>query len=224
MIDALSLRERFLRIAGQCGASLAGIASARSLRESPSYVACGKCSLPESTRSVLVIALHHAESDLELDYWGGKGGTRGNLQLTRISCEVAAQGNRELAIQACPMEYPPEPNGTFLKDAAVLAGLGVIGRNNLLVTLQFGPRVRFAALSVGAELPPSCATEFSPCAACETVCQARCPQNAFAQGTYDRNACMRQMSADELRTAKGSDGYRVAYCRNCELACPAGRA
>ncbi|MBS4023513.1 MAG: hypothetical protein KGZ79_14015 [Dethiobacter sp.] len=41
-----------------------------------------------------------------------------------------------------------------LKHLAVAAGLGKIGRNGLLLTKQFGPRVRLAAVVTDAELIP----------------------------------------------------------------------
>ena len=41
-----------------------------------------------------------------------------------------------------------------LKHMAVRAGLGVIGKNTLLITPQFGPRVRLAGIVTNAELQP----------------------------------------------------------------------
>ena len=223
MDNTASVGEQLLHIARACGATLAGIACADRLRGSPSHTACACRSLTESARSVLVLALHHSESDLELDSWGGEGGTRGNLQLIRISREVAAQAVRHLGIAARTLDYAPVPRGTFLKDAAVLAGLGVIGKNNLLITPGFGPRVRLRALALEAELAPSTSDPFSPCSHCDRACQTSCPQQAFAHRVFERDACTRQMNADESVAKDRADGYRIAYCRRCELSCPVGR-
>jgi epoxyqueuosine reductase len=38
-----------------------------------------------------------------------------------------------------PLQYKVEEAGMFLKDAATLAGLGIIGKNNLLITPEFEP-------------------------------------------------------------------------------------
>jgi epoxyqueuosine reductase len=38
-----------------------------------------------------------------------------------------------------PLPYKVEEGGMFLKDAATLAGLGIIGKNNLLITPEFEP-------------------------------------------------------------------------------------
>lgn len=49
---------------------------------------------------------------------------------------------KELCIKALPLPYQIEYGGAFLRDSAVLAGLGVIGKHNLLVTPEFVTRVR----------------------------------------------------------------------------------
>ena len=50
-----------------------------------------------------------------------------------------------------PAIYEP---GLYLKEAGVLAGLGVIGRNNLLITEKYGPRVRLRAVFTNISLEP----------------------------------------------------------------------
>jgi epoxyqueuosine reductase len=48
----------------------------------------------------------------------------------------------ELGIKALSLPYQIEFGGVFLKDSAHLAGLGVIGKNNLLVTPEYSTHVR----------------------------------------------------------------------------------
>ncbi|CAB1081528.1 hypothetical protein D1AOALGA4SA_9178 [Olavius algarvensis Delta 1 endosymbiont] len=48
-----------------------------------------------------------------------------------------------------------ERGGIFFKDSGVLAGLGSIGKNNLLVTPEYGPRIRVWPLLFDAELKPT---------------------------------------------------------------------
>ncbi|MFC2105357.1 hypothetical protein ACFLS0_01175 [Candidatus Bipolaricaulota bacterium] len=173
----------------------------------------------------MVLALHHPTTVPELDYWGGEGGTRGNLSLIRIAKDIARQAESDLDICAVPLEYSPTDRGTFLKDAAVLAGLGVIGKNNLLITPEYGPRVRLGALALEIGLPPTERhADFDPCSSCAMPCRKICLQAAFASNRYDRSMCKIQMRIDESAPLKSADanGYCVSYCRKCELACPIG--
>lgn len=161
----------------------------------------------------------------ELDHWGGEGGTRGNLSLIRMARSITRQAESDLAIRAVPLDYQPTETGAFLKDAAVLAGLGVIGKNNLLITPDYGPRVRLKALALEAEQPPTeRQANFDPCSQCAAPCWAACPQAAFASGRYDRSRCRIQMKTDEstLLDPTDPDGYSISYCRLCEAACPIG--
>ena len=218
--------HQLLALALRTGASLAGIANADILRMSPSHRDTSRQTLSKATRSVLVLALHHPKTQPELDYWGGKGSTRGNLSLIRMAKAIARQAKSDLDICAKPLEYQPTNKGTFIKDAAVLAGMGVIGKNNLLITPEYGPRVRLKALALESELPPTeCRADFDPCSSCAMPCRTICPQAAFASDRYDRPKCAIQMRSDESAPLKSADanGYSVSYCRRCELACPVGQ-
>ncbi len=217
--------HQLITLALRCGASLAGVADADTLRISPSHQATSQQTLPKATRTVLILALHHPKKLPELDYWGGKEGTRGNLSLIRMARDIARQAESGLDICAVTLEYPPTDQGTFLKDAAVLAGMGVIGKNNLLITPEYGARVRLRALALEIELPSiERRADFDPCSSCAMPCRKICPQAAFASNRYDRPMCKIQMRIDESAPLKSADanGYCVSYCRKCELACPIG--
>jgi len=224
-VDAAVLIEK----AKAFGASLAGIAGVDSLRESASLAVVGR--IPPDVKSVLVLALAHRASEPELDWWDGRPGhTRGNHRLMNAAGALGQWLNEEFHVQARLLPYAVEKGGVFLKDAGVLAGLGVIGKNNLLITREFGPRVRLRALALDVELEHSGATDFAPCATCSMPCWQACPQRAFADGAYHRASCHRQMEEDAARdfaVAKSQPSQSrtvcVKYCRACEMACPVGR-
>ncbi len=212
------------------GASLAGVVDTALLWNAPSYRVYETAAFPTKARSVLVLALAHPEIHPELDWWGVEGGTIGNQRLQQISESLKQWLHNEYAIFARPIPYQLESGGIFLKDAATLAGLGVIGRNNLLITPEFGPRVRLRALFLDIEVTPPKIGAFAPCDACDMPCRLNCPRNAFAAGSYDRDACAEQMRADEdnrviIKEAvnRGTPEVRIKYCRTCELACPVGK-
>ena len=212
------------------GASLVGVTTASLLRGAPSYRVYGGIELPERAKSVLVLALAHSENEPELDWWGVKGGTVGNQRLQQISENLRQWLNKEYSIYVQPLPYQVEEGGIFLKDAAVLAGLGIIGGNNLLITPEFGPRVRLRALFLDLEVAPTGKRAFSPCDACNMPCRQACPQNVFASGSYSKKPCEKQMKEDEssrtiIKQTSQSDLPEVwiQYCRACELACLVGR-
>lgn len=212
------------------GASLAGITTVSSLLESPSYHTCGPVPYPDTAASVLVLGRAHDRTEPELDWWdGGMGGTPGNRILIDIVRSLTAWVKESYSIVAHPLPYHVEKGGIFLKDAAALAGLGIIGLNNLLITAEYGPRLRLRAMFLDAELPPTGPSGFSPCEDCEMPCLQACPQEAFSTRTYSRSGCRKQMEKDEAegrviekKAHADAPGACVKYCRLCELTCPVG--
>jgi epoxyqueuosine reductase len=220
-----SVAERIMQRATALGASLAAAVPVSALRE-PMPLLSGPSALTEAA-AILILALEHPETTPELDWWDGPGGTEGNRRLMAISDRLERYMAVELGVQSRQLPYHPWKGGILLKNAAVLAGLGCIGANNLLVTPQYGPRVRLRALVLDQELPYRPTPRYMPCETCPRPCWQACPQQAFASGTYARDRCTRQMEQDEERARHSQmDGDRtvpVDYCRACELACPAGR-
>jgi len=231
------------------GASLAGIASIADLKASPSYEIYGSRPFyeeyaPESRdyhefkgvewrpehKSVLVWALEHPEDKPVLDWWSMKvkGFTPGNGILRMQSKKIRVWLGEEFGINALSLPYQIEYGGAFLKDSAHLAGLGVIGRNNLLITPQFGPRVRLRGMFIEAELEPTGPLDFDPCNSCDMPCHRACPRDAFRSGSFERSICKQEndyrYDNEELLDGSimGIDEPSMVMkpCRFCELACP----
>lgn len=159
-----------------------------------------------------------------MDWFIGKGGTPGNRTLMKISSGLG-QWLRDRGIGSKDLPYYVEHGGVFLKDAAALAGLGVFGKNNLLLVPGYGPNIRFRALLVHAPLPSSRKSGESPCDQCRRPCLGVCPERALEGGKFDREACLRQMAkegAGNLVMDAASIGKKtgVPFCRLCELSCP----
>ena len=261
-INSQELRHAINEKAMEFGADLVGIANIADLKRSPSHVISekmmeysgvgstkedgnnrGVVTWLDEFKSAIVIAVAHPIDKPEMDWWV-TGNTSGNHQLIRIVSALATWLESEAGLKCSRIPYHIERGGVYLKDAAVLAGLGCIGRNNMLITPQFGPRLRLRAMLTDAELPSTGASEFDPCHSCSAPCLGACPQNAFAEqvyapaaygqtelpgrsGTYNRLDCNREMvinEADFEEIQIGNQeiaGKRVKYCRACELACPA---
>jgi epoxyqueuosine reductase len=225
--------------AKELGASLAGIAAVADLKASRSYEVYDRSPYydeymgvewNDAHRSILVWALAHPASEPVLDWWSLKvpGFTPGNRVLRRQSRRLRLWMGEELGITALSLPYQIEHGGAFLKDSAALAGMGVIGKNNLLVTPEYGSHVRLRGIFIDAELEPTGAIDFDPCHGCDQPCQRACPQDAFRSGSFDRSICKIEMDQNDA-DVKVLDGpimgvddpcEVIAYCRACELACP----
>jgi len=214
------------------GASLVGATPVAPLLESPCQQLLPVSRQLLKARSVVVLGLAHTEGQPERDWWDNqKGRTPGNRQLTKISHRLANWLKKTFSAEACDLPYNPGRGGIFLKDAAVLAGLGVVGKNNLLITPQYGPRVRLRASLLNRPIQyKRVLDDFAPCDACDGPCVQACPQNAFQEGNYQRKRCQRQMQKDETNPIIRQSpvvgmpaDFRIAYCRRCELFCPVGQ-
>ena len=239
--DGGKIEDTIIEKARELGASLAGIARVDDLKASRSYELYDAAPYYDEYkgvewraehRSVLVWALAHPPSEPVLDWWSLKvpGFTPGNRVLRKQSKRLRVWLGEELGIKALSLPYQIEYGGAFLKDSAVLAGLGVIGRNNLLVTPQFGSAVRLRGIFMEAELEPTGPIDFDPCTGCDRPCHAACPRKAFRSGSYERSICKQEMDRNDA-DAKVLDGSVmgideasevIVYCRRCELACPVG--
>ena len=259
-----SLSTKIVEKAKEFGASLAGIAGVEKVKGSPSHLIYGKLGQyegvgtgntfktkpgqvlwPENARSAIVIAVEHPEERPELDWWkdGNRGGTIGNRILMSICDKLSDWLGEEKGIRTNKLPYHIEHGGIFLKDAAVMAGLGCIGKNNLLVTPAFGPKVRLRAMLTDQVLEGIGPIDFDPCEDCTMPCKKACPQEAFQSkiyskkdfgidmlparsGIYSRHRCNIQMELDidnsEKTRLEGRDqtAKLVRYCRLCELTCP----
>jgi len=150
--------------------------------------------------------------------------------LNAMALDLARWLDVEFSISADSVPYSVSKGGIFLKDAATLAGLGIIGKNNLLITPEFGSRVRLKALFLDVALEPTDPIDFAPCQGCDVRCWSACPKDAFRKGAYGKPFCQGQMAIDEANLVRienwkpdGSADKVVKYCRACELACPVVR-
>jgi epoxyqueuosine reductase len=264
----LKAASAILARAGELGADLCGFASVEALRQAPSFTFAprmpgagqgvgtrenklglrpGEVAWPERAKTLLVVAVSHPEDRPELDWWFGKSDPPGNRVLADVVSRLCGWIDETYGIGTVHLPYHVEKGGTYLKDAAVMAGLGCIGRNNILITPKFGPRVRLRALALDAVLPPTGPSAFDPCALCDDLCRRACPRKAFGRqaylpedygqeilpgrdGRFLRASCNLQMDADiEAAVEETVDGRDqpvtiIKYCRRCEKACPVGKS
>lgn len=261
------ITQHIVKKAKGFGASLAGVANVEEVKNSPSHLIYGKLDeyktvgskeageirprevvWPENAKSVIVIAVLHPKEEPELDWWryGYAEGTAGNRILMSINSKLSDWLEAEKGIKSNKLPYHIEHGGIFLKDAAVMAGLGCIGKNNMVVTPEYGPRIRLRAMLTDVVLHGTGPIDFDPCEECSMPCRSLCPQEAFRSriyseeelgldklpartGVFSRHLCNVQMERDhensEEIVVKGQHepGKLIRYCRRCELVCTAGK-
>ena len=263
------LAQEFLDKLKEFGADCVGFASIDSLRKGPSErlfpnmkdhvrdhfadeittgLAHGEVLWEEGTKTAIVFGVYHPQDQPEMDWWCGEIDPPGNKKLLAVSRafkKYLAEAHPEIKLYA--KRYHVERGGIYLKEAAVAAGLGCIGKNNLLVNPEVGPRLRLRAMLIDVELEQTGPLAWDPCSDCDEPCRRACPQKSFEEqiytqeetglenlpgrdGFYYRKACNMQMVKNETEAVEGMmpevcdhPEKIIKYCRNCELSCRVGK-
>ena len=249
------------------GIDMVGIADAATL-------ICAKpprpaTALMPSARSVIVMAVAHSMGAVRAPHirlW-----TRNKMQTSRLLDSAAEKVSRLLersGYLALPVSadkpveihrFDPDTGEKLaytkvighlsLKHAAVSAGMGQIGRSNLLLTERFGPHQRLGGIITEAKLEPDPFRDLRLCIdSCDT-CETACPVGALRNGKYSVDPCFNYWTYgfDRLppRKLREWPGYMrmlmrhlkyrdiiieygqtmitdVDFCIECMKACPVG--
>ena len=101
-----------------------------------------------------------------------------------------------------------------LKHAGYLAGLGVIGKNTLLLNEVYGNMIWLGGVLVSVDLKPDPVALFNACEPECTLCLDSCPQKALDGITIDQRLCR------EHSYSYSDGGGWVISCNRCRKACP----
>lgn len=104
------------------------------------------------------------------------------------------------------------------RHAALLAGLGTFGTNNMLLTPKYGPRVRFGSILTAARLPPDPMLKEQLCIRCMR-CVDMCPSRALRTGDYPEKLTDKKACASY--SAELNERY-ISPCGICIKVCPVG--
>ncbi len=146
-------------------------------------------------------------------------------QLTRLGFQAVALTMRLVSEQR-ESQAADRPSGRAWlphKTVATRAGLGWMGKNNLLITPQFGSAIRFATVLTDAPLPAN--NEPAPCRCGDCrICVDACPGNAIKNTTwtlktdrddlFDPEACRVAIEkrGQALGIKNGACGVCIAVC------------
>ena len=147
--------------------------------------------------------------------------------LLKVGLLLQKEGYRYIPI-AASQSIPDGTNRTHQgryshKKAAVLAGLGTIGKSSLFIHHHYGPRVRLGTLFTDCPLPTKEMVAVSACIGCD-LCVKSCPAGAIKgvfwhQGVereelFDADACNSYMREHFMQIGRGSTcGICVKVCK-----------
>jgi epoxyqueuosine reductase QueG len=142
-----------------------------------------------------------------------------NYRLDMIAYELA-KGIEKEGYQALPfaasqmIDWQNQLGHISHKHIAMFAGLGWIGRNNLLVTGSYGSRLRYNTILTDMPLVADVPAQFS-CDEC-TACLASCPGGAISMAPedFDHRGCFATM---QIFKNKRNLGHHI--CGLCVKAC-----
>lgn len=224
------LASEVKQFAYSVGGDLVGIASAESLAKAPGYSPTG---LLPAASSVIVIGKRALKGFI----MPGKGRAVSwgmihlNLKLNEICYEVAKyvedRGHVALPVFFIYQTFlrPDTPAFNAILDtkwfayvpAAAQAGLGEVGFNHLLLTPEYGPKVRLTAVITDAPLPPDRKLEDQLCPGVScNLCAEACPVGAISPQGIDKARCHNYLDVNQEVLGYGA-------CAMCIKACPVGQ-
>ncbi len=103
-----------------------------------------------------------------------------------------------------------------MRHAAVLAGLGGLGKSSMLVSPQFGSMVNIGAVLTDIPFESDPLTD-SPCIKTCRICLDSCPVNALDGITANQLLCRPHTYSTNAR------GFDVCNCNRCRTLCPLSR-
>ena len=172
---------------------------------------------PISNRPTPLYALHYQNVNVLLDQIA-----------TRVSGLLQSWGGKSLPIPASHILDEERFVASISHKAVALhAGLGWQGKSLLLVTPQFGPRVRLVTVLTDLALPAGMPIK-NRCAKC-THCVDACPAGAIKNAPTDLHYATRAEAVDldacvqQLRQNEQEAHIPPYICGVCVSACPWGR-
>jgi len=220
MISSRTIKKRII----QYGADICGVAPVARFVDAPRGF--HPCDIYPDSRSVVVFASRFPLSTL-------RAKTNAPYTLVRnrmvdkldgisfsMSGELEAEGIVSVPIpSADPYEYwdagRRHGRGILsLKHAGVLAGLGVLGKNTLLVNDRFGNMIWLGAILLPVDLEPDQLASYEGCISGCTLCIDSCPQHALDGITIDQMLCR------ERSNSYTDGGGLVLSCNICRKVCP----
>ena len=209
------------------GADLCGIASVLSFSEAPAGF--HPLDIWSSSKSVLVFALkmpgnsESAESMVPYTLVNGMMADEADKLSLEISRRLDRSGIGNVII---PSDDPYESwNSTekrgeailSLRHAGYLAGLGRLGRNNLLINDTMGSMIQIGGILLERTFQSDPIADYQVCPESCSICIDSCPVSALGGKSTVQKLCR------PLSVSRNEKGFVIKKCRKCRSLCPSYR-
>lgn len=229
----MNLKKEIADICKESGSSIFGVTSTKKLEDAPK--GHRPPDIMDDARSAIVIGLKMLDAQMDLQsnstgyYTVSPRDDMMKGHITFISRELDRIGykvSRLLEEKGYKAYHQMASEGGVddrqlvglfsIKHAAEEAGLGVIGQNSLLLTPEFGPRVRLTAVITDAEIESDEPSDKDFCEDCDNICIEVCPADALEEPSDD--------SAYEIDKFACCNSLATRVnCRGCLTECPVGK-
>lgn len=217
------MEDRIKEILMNLGADICGIANVERFTNAPtgfhptdiygdckSVIVFAKC-MPKGLAYVNPRILYIKATDINLN------------ELDRISylagVEIEKLGGTSVPMPSdSPYEYwdidKLEGRGLLsMRHAAVLAGIGSMGKNTLIINKKYGNMLNFGAVLTNLDLRSDPFSEKLCVDSCR-LCLDSCPQRALNGQTVNQKLCREYTYSNNKR------GFSVCNCNKCRIVCP----
>ncbi|MDH5376671.1 MAG: 4Fe-4S binding protein, partial [Candidatus Bathyarchaeota archaeon] len=211
-------------LAHNLGADLVGVAQADSFVKAPKGY--HPEDLLQGAQSVIVMAMHLLDASFEsapsreyaITYYVA------NQELDRIAFHVSKflqnEGYRALQVPASPpYDWNCNMGDLSHRHAGQLAGIGVFGKNSLLLSTKFGSRMRLVSVITDVSLKPDKPLSLDLCKDCDK-CLRACPVGALkGERIVDKTKC----DTHHVEVGKKLQLGDLDICGVCIRVCPVGK-
>ncbi len=216
--------DRIKEIAYEKGVDLFGIASADRFGNAPEGFQ--PRDIYAKTESVIVFAIKlpaetlYADNPVPFTHMNALAMQKMDLITFEISTALDNIGVKNILIPTDdPYLYWDNDNQEgrailSLRHAGYLAGLGRLGRNNLLINKDYGSMIQIGALLTDRKLESDPLAGYEACPPNCRICLDMCPQNALTGETVIQKNCR------PISNFKTEKGYIIKKCFECRKNCP----
>ena len=217
-------KEKIKEVALQHGADLVGISSLERFENAP--VGFNPKDIYSKTQSIIALAIRvpsetlYAENPVPFTHMNNLAVQKMDLITYNISSSLDRLGLKNVLI---PTDDPylywdkEKQEGRAilsLRHVGLLAGLGKLGRNNLLINKDYGSMIQIGAILLPEKFEPDPLAEYEVCPPKCRICLDSCPQNALTGETVIQKECR------QLSTYVTEKGYTIKKCFECKKRCP----